>query len=409
MVREVIGPDKILMTCCSSSGPTRLNSLGLSAEEWVDVVDWITMENVGLAPKSVEWPGIEAEAMLHKGIAASKSQAGTPAITISYFTYPDGAYLGWAIARYWGVGNWATTLWGRMPVDPPDAKEEAELILPFNQWEAAHALEAPGRDVCDLQLAFIRASRDNGWRDEHGRDNWDRLRRWPEILTRNNLGYEIVTTRVMESGTPPLSTSLPLVLDGCTHVSDLVCQVLRDFVARGGRLWVAPPLGDCDERAQPRASSLVATLQNDKNLRERVLVIDPEVGPQAIAGLIRQGHLAPRIRKISGPEGWSARLRVHGSKLCLHLLNAKLQGEPHPTVVDGRGGQILYRIATQPAREPLVLEVDCAGLPKFDQAMLESPDLAVPRTAAIRATSDRHVRLTTNLEGIRLYAVAELT
>ena len=407
MVREVIGPDKILMTCCSSSGPTRLNSMGLSAEEWVDVVDWITMENVGLAPKSVEWPGIEAEAMLHKGIAASKSPAGTPAITISYFTYPDGAYLGWAIARYWGVGNWATTLWGRLPVDPPDAKEEAELILPFNQWEVAHPLDAPGRDVPDLQLAFIRASRDNGWRDARGHDSWDRLRRWPEYLTRNYVGYEIVTTRVLKTGT--VSTSLPLVLDGCTHVSDLVCQVLRDFVARGGRLWVAPPLGDCDERAQPRASSLVATLQNDKNLRERVLVIDPEVGPQAIAGLIRQGHLAPRIRKISGPEGWSARLRVHGSKLCLHLLNAKLQGEPHPTVVDGRGGQILYRIATQPAREPLVLEVDCTGLPKFDQAMLESPDLAVPRTAAIRATSDRHVRLTTNLEGIRLYAVAELT
>ena len=305
------------------------------------------------------------------------------------------------------MGNWATTLWGRLPVDPPDAKEEAELILPFNQWEVAHPLVAPGRDVCDLQLAFIRASRDNGWRDEHGRDSWDRLRRWPEFLTRNNVDYEIVTTRVLETGTPPLSTSLPLVLDGCAHVSDGVAKVLRDFVARGGRLWVVPPLGERNERAQPRQQSLLDTLQQGKNLRERVLVVDPEVGPQAIAELIRQGKFVPRIRKMSGPEGWSARLRVHGSQLCLHLLNAKLQGEPHPTIVDGKGGQVLYRIATEPAREPLVLEVDCTGLPQFDQALLESPDLPTARAVAIRA-SGPHARLTINLDGIRLYAVARL-
>jgi hypothetical protein len=289
------------------------------------------MENVGLAPRSAQWPGIEAEAMLHKGVAASKSAAGAPAITISYFTYPDGAYLGWAISRYWGVGNWATTLWGRLPADPPDGKEEAELVLPYNQWELAHPLEAPGRDVCDLQLAFIRAARDNGWRDARGRDSWDRLRRWPEHLTRNNVSYQIVTTRALEGAAPLLSTSLPLVLDGCAHLSDHVCETIRDFVTRGGTLWVAPPLGDRDERAQPRAQSLLAALQEDTILRQRVVVIDPELGPEILTEMVRKEAFAPRIRPISGPAGWSARLRVHGPRLCLHLLNGKLQGEPHPT------------------------------------------------------------------------------
>jgi hypothetical protein len=405
MVRETIGPDKILMTCCSTSGPLVLNGDGLSLEECIDEVDWVMMENVGLSPKSVQWPGIEAEAMLHKGIAASKSPAGAPAITISYFTFPDGAYLGWAIARYWGVGNWASTLWGRLPVDPPGAKEEAELILPYNQWETAHALDAPGRDVADLQLAFIRASRDNGWRDAQGRESWDRVHRWAEYLTKNDLGYRFVTTRELEAGSQKLSTSLPLVLDGCAHVSDRVCQALRDFVTRSGRLCVAPPLGDHNELAQPRTKSLLETLMEDKSLQERVLVIDPELGPAILPELMRKEQLAPRIRQVSGPTGWSARLRLHGQRLCLHLLNANLQGEPHPTIVGGRGEKILYRINAEPPREPLVLEVDCAGLPSLDQATLESPDLGAPRPVTVKSAGNEHLQLTLNLEGIRLYAM----
>jgi len=379
--------------------------MGLSAEEWTDEVDWIMLENVGLSPKSVQWQGVEPEAMLHKGIAASKSPAGAPAITTSYITFPDGAYLGWAIARFWGVGNWASTLWGRMPVDPPGAKEEAELILPYNQWETAHALEAPGRDVIDLQLAFIRASRDNGWRDAQGRESWDRIRRWAEYLTKNNVGYEIVTTRKLEAGSPKLSTSLPLVLDGCAHVSDRVGQALRDFVTRGGRLWVAPPLGDHNELAQPRVKSLLEILMQDKILQERILVIDPELGPAILAELARKEQFAPRIRQISGPTGWSARLRLHGQRLCLHLLNANLQGEPHPTIVGGRGEKILYRINTEPAREPLVLEVNCSGLPMLYDATLESPDLQGSRDVVVQSDKIGLMQLSINLEGVRLYAM----
>jgi hypothetical protein len=405
MVRETLGPDKLLMTCCSSSGPLRLNGMGLSAEEWIDEVDWVMMENVGLSPRSVEWPGIEPEAMLHKGIAASRSPAGAPAITISYFTFPDGAYLGWAISRYWGVGNWASTLWGRLPVDPPGAKEEAELVLPYNQWETAHALEAPGRDVIDLQLAFIRASRDNGWRDAQGRDAWQRVQRWPEYLTRNNVGYRFVTTRDLEADPSRLSTSLPLVLDGCAHVSDRVCQTLREFVTRGGRVWVAPPLGECNEFAQPRAKSLLELLREDASMQQRIVVIDPELGPGIVPELIRKELFAPRIRYVNGPNGWSARLRVHGQRLCLHLLNANLQGEPHPTIMDGRGGQILHNIHAEPAREPLVLDVNCTDLPGLSGATLESPDLQGPRAVAAQSGKIGRWQMSINLEGVRLYAV----
>lgn len=405
VVRETIGPDKILMTCCSSSGPLLLNGMGLSAEEWVDVVDWVTMENVGLEPQSIQWPRIESEAMLHKGIAASKSASGAPAITISYFTYPDGAYLGWAIARYWGVGNWATTLWGRLAVDPPDGKEDAVLIRPFNAWETAHPLAVPGRDVCDLQLAFIRAARDNGWRDAQGRDSWQRSSRWVEYLTTRSVGYGFITTRDLEAAPPKLSASLPLVLDGCADVSDRVARVLREFVVRGGRLWVAPPFGERDEHARPRPKSLLKMFQEDSATQAGVTVIDPELGPAALPELMRQQHFVPRIRVVGGPAGWSARLRVHGERLCVHLLNARLEGVPHPTVKGARGEPILYRINTKPARQPLVLDVDGAGLPEFGPAALESPDLPAARPVRFAALGNGRVRLTIDLEGVRLYGV----
>jgi len=98
-------------------------------------------------------------------------------------------------------------------------------------------------------------------------------------------------------------------------------------------------------------------------------------------------------------------LRLHGQRLCLHLLNANLQGEPHPTIVGGSGEKILYRINTEPASEPSVLEVDCAGLPSLNQAALESPDLDAPRTVTVESIGNERLKLTLNLEGIRLYAL----
>lgn len=146
-------------------------------------------------------------------------------------------------------------------------------------------------------------------------------------------------------------------------------------------------------------------LNEDKTLRQQVLVIDPELGPAILAELTRKQAFAPRLRQISGPTGWSARLRLHGQRLCLHLLNANLQGEPHPTILGGRGEQILYRINAEPAREPLVLEVDCAGLPSLAHATLDSPDLPAARPVIIESAGNERLRLTLNLEGIRLYAM----
>ena len=172
MIRRVIGAERVLMTCCASSGPTRLNSLGLSYEHFISSCDWVMLENCGLSASTVNWPRVEPEAMLHKAVAESKKPgASAPTVACSYTVFEDGAYLGWAIAQFWGVQNWVSTLIQPLTAEAADFKEEAELIASLNRWDRAHEL-AEGRDVAEVRVAFLRGAKETGWHNAQGRDHW---------------------------------------------------------------------------------------------------------------------------------------------------------------------------------------------------------------------------------------------
>ena len=89
-----------------------------------------------------------------------------PAIALSYTVYDIGGYLGWCLSRFWGVGNWSSTLPGRFPVDPADGKEIHEIIGPINNWEEKYSdlHPADGHDVIEVRLASNRIERKCGWR-----------------------------------------------------------------------------------------------------------------------------------------------------------------------------------------------------------------------------------------------------
>ena len=120
-----------------------LNSMGLSYESFIDSCDWVMLENCGLAADTAAWVPREPEAMLHRSVAASKP-GGAPALAATYFVFADGAYLGWAIARFWGVDNWATTLLQGPFPDGTAEHEEPELVGDLNRWEEREALPGPG-------------------------------------------------------------------------------------------------------------------------------------------------------------------------------------------------------------------------------------------------------------------------
>ncbi len=405
MVKQTIGPDRTLLTCCSSSGPTALNSLGLSYESFIEACDWVMLENCGLAADTAAWMPREPEAMLHRSIAGLKSgsaAAGTPALAASYFAFADGAHLGWAVARFWGVDNWATTLLQGPFPDGTVEHDEPELVGGLNRWEEREALPGPGLDVPDLVIAFLRASRDNGWADAAGRDHWDLARTWAEACNHRNLGYRLLLSAELSAGGLRPDPRVPLVLDGCSHLSDADGTALAAFLDGGGTLIVAPPLGTHDERGVRRDVPLADRLQG------RLIVAGDGAAAERIVRLLAAGTLIPRLRLVSGPTGWAVRLRIHGGLPVLHLMNRELRGIEHPTL-EGRPPKtrVLHRIEARAAQEPLVIDVDLTGTAcaAWRGASLGSPELAVPRAVGLENRGDGAARLTIDLSGLRMYAV----
>lgn len=409
MVKRTIGPDKILLTCCSSSGPRILNSLGLSYESFVGACDWVLMENCGLAADTVAWARKEPEALLHKSIAVLKASGGrTPAVAISYFLFPDGAYLGWAMARFWGVSNWASTLLQGPFEDLEAGKEEAELTGPYNRWEKEHGPEGAGDDVLEAAVVFTRATRDNGWADGHGREHWERARDWGAALADRNMGYRFVLGPELESPQALAALGVPLVLDGCACMSDRQADALRAFLAAGGKAVVSPPLGSHDERGFARAAPLHEELRGGREpTRALVLVRDGEGAAEVLERLVSSSVLVPRVRVIAGPENWAVRIRVNDDRLVIHLLNRGLQGTEHPDI-RGRPStsRVLHRIVGAESTEPLELLVE-HPLALWRSATLASPELPGRRDVRVTRSGSAPgaVRLSIDLRGIRIYAM----
>lgn len=405
-VKRIIGPNRVLMTCCSSSGPQVLNSLALSYENMITACDWVMLENCGLAADTVHWSQAEPEAMLHKSIGRTKS-ADTPAIACSYTVYPDGAYLGWALARFWGATNWISTLTPGLHEDPGDSKEEAQLIAPYNNRESQHDNTDLGRDVVELSLAFLRANKENGWKDAAGQEYWEHANRWSLALLERNIGYRFVLTPDFEDPQRLLAENAPLILDGCACLSDAQSRCLREYLRLGGRIWALPPLGTHTTDNERRKVAVLDELQTDKTAQCALVILDPKDGPNVLNNLIVSGAFTPRIRVIANND-WRIRLRQTTQGIVIHLLNQALEGVEHPTVKDRWGqAKVLKEIRSKASGAPLVFEVNFAGLrpASWSQAVVLSPELPDSRETHVEQIDQHRLRLTVDLTGVRLYAM----
>lgn len=393
-IKAILGPDRPLMTCCSHSGSLYLNSLGLSYEYFMEPCDWVMLENNGMNVGTVEWSRPEPDAMLHKAIAAAKSSSGrsAPSIACSYALFPDGAQLGWSLSQFWGVCHWVSTCIHGLERDPEPFHEEAELIAPFYRWEVAHPL-AEGEDVAEVRIAFPRAVKEAGRRDERGRDLWTRVAEWVNALRKRDIGYRFVLEEELADAERLQADRRPLILDFCTILDEAQQAALRQFARRGGTLLVVPPVD--------------AELQGPG-----VKILDSFDGANTLEDLIRKGILSPRLRRISGDSGRRLRLRVHEGRLVLHVLNESLEGVPHPTIVDGfMGGKVLQGIRSLASEELLGVEIDLSDLPgDWASPVLLSPELPAPRPVRMERLADgRRIRLTIDLRGVRLYARVQET
>ncbi|MCC7517675.1 MAG: hypothetical protein IT578_00655 [Verrucomicrobiae bacterium] len=407
-VREWIGRDKVLMTCCSSSGERILNSLALSNENFVHVLDWVLLENTGIGVETARWKERAVAANLEWSIARSRPEKPAPAVILSYAVYEDAAYLGWALARFMGVANWYSSFTAGLQEPPPDLTEDPDgFILAYNQWEHRRdGAQGRGAPTTDLRIVFARANKENGWKDVAGLDHWSRVKRWGHACLDANVGFRFLLTGELEDPEALRSGGTPVVLDGCAHVSDTAFEALRRFAKGGGEVWWVAPFGTHRETGEPRARPLAEDLRALAAAEAKVIEVDGVEEPAAaVVRFIAEGRLKPSVRVNGAGGAWKARLFRGEDGWSLRLLNAQVEGIEHPSVI-ARGGhhKVMQRLVSRAPQEPLAIEIVVPKNSGVARLRADSPEWDEPREVRAEAAGEGVLRFSVDIRKVRLYA-----
>ncbi|MCC6286270.1 MAG: hypothetical protein IT249_00145 [Chitinophagaceae bacterium] len=403
MIKTTLG-DKPLMTCCSNTGPIVLNAVALNLEKMAPYLDLFMLENVGTNIRNTAWMDMEAEALHQKDIAQKAGNA--PAMALSYSIFEKGAYFGWALARFWGVANWSSTLNTRIEEDPKNALDDDAAITKSNNWEKqfSDVFYRDGEDIPEVRLVNNTYCKDNGWRDEKGHEHWDRSMAWTKSFIKNNIGYRFVRTEELADAIALLKEKTPLIMDGVACIADRQYKALQQFLSKGGRLWLSLPFGTHDEKGFVRSVPLSQTLlqQHKKN----ITVIDSALYAQPLEQLIAAKKIKPYIKQVKGDDGWTVRARNYKGKFVLHFMNTRLIAVPDE-VNDLSGIPIMKDMQSGISDNIITYEINTSVIP-VGELMVMSPEWNdAQRKAIIKSLNKNTVTLTVDLNGAAIYAVAQ--
>lgn len=404
MIKGVIG-DRPLMTCVSSSGPIILNGLSLNVERMAPQLNFFMLENVGINIRCVDWVRMDAEALNQKDIALKRGH--TAALALSYTIYEKGGYLGWSLARFWGVANWASTLNGRLVEDPPDAMEIEDIVGPCNNWETRYSdlKYQESRDFTEVRLVSSLDCRENGWRNDKGREQWDSVKAWSAYLVQNDTGYRIVRSEELADEKALCSERTPLVLDNLGCVSDAQWEAIKKYLALGGPAWIALPFGVRDEKGIKRKVPLSKLLAKMKHKKLTILPSATTADP--LKWLIGKKKFQPALRQVSGDKKWTARIKYYNDKPVIHFLNTALKAVAHPRIKDMSGTPVLKDIQSDSRDNLLVYELDSRLVTLPELAVMSPEWEGRQKKADLRKTGDNITRISVNLDGVKIYAVAQ--
>lgn len=402
MVKEVVG-EKPVLTCCSSTGPIILNSISLNLEKIADIVDFYMLENVGVNTRSVNWMEKDAEALQQKDIAEKRGNA--PAMALSYTIYKDGGYMGWALARFWGVANWASTFHQRLIEDPVDKLEVEDMIKWCNNWEVKNSdlNWHNAKDLTEVRLVYNYYCRINGWRAADGTEHWDKVKQWSKHLLNNSVSYRFVRYKELEDAASIAAEKTPLILDGVACLSNAQFTAIEKYLAKGGIAWLALPFGTHDEKGHIRPHPLSDQILKKKY--KNLQVVETATKHVSLAQLIKEEKFKPIIKQIAGDKGWSLRMRRHGDKKVIHFMNTKLVASPHPTIKDISGLPVIDKINSGIVNNKLIFEIDKSV--KLPALSLMSPELGTSSQNIIIKNVGRKQLMEVDLSGVRIYAAAQ--
>lgn len=404
LIKRTVG-DIPLMTCCSSSGPIILNALSLNLEKLSQNLDFLVLENCGISVNSTNWLPMDAEALHQKDIAAKRGNA--PAIALSYSIYEDSAYLGWALSRFWGVGNWSSTLNQRLEKDPDDANEIQDLVAFNNSWEIKNSdlNHMCGEDFIEARLVSNHYCRENGWRDSNGKEHWDKIRNWSKALVKNNIGYRFVRSLELSNVQALLSETTPLICDGLGCLSIAQFDAIVAFLDSGGTVFMSLPFGEYDEKGFKRDFPLSLLIEN-KNY-ENLHIIESSTDGDPLQSLIGTGLFTPSIIQLNGNQQWVARLRSYDDKITIHLMNSELIPVPHSHLKNNAGIPILEKINTNKSDSTIIYKISIKDT-NFRNFVIMSPEIPTKtRNVVIIKENEGSVEISLDLSEIGIYAVAQ--
>lgn len=252
-VKETVGTDFPLMSCCSSSSAKTLNGSGMSAEIMCRSLNNVMLEICGeIVSDEFNYSERIPDFMLHKAIA---DKHGYPNIGLGYAHNPDSAFVIWAFNKIFGSSAWISTLTGRFGVAEEIRKtipDEADIIQEAYGFEQQHEELFRGESTAKLAVLF---SLDNLM--YNGCSQADYSQPWHDITTelfRQNIQFDVVLDI-------PSSDKYPfLLLSNLDCVSAEISNQLLDYMKQGGTIIASGLLGFRDERGELKEKSFLTDL-----------------------------------------------------------------------------------------------------------------------------------------------------
>ena len=359
VVKETVGNDFPLMSCCSSSSLKSLDGNGLNAGIMSKSLNHIMLEICGeIITEKSDYSKRLPDLMLHKAIAKNK---GIPNINLGYAHNPDSAFIVWAINKMFASNPWISTLTGRFNVPEEirkDIPDEADIIREAYNFEKHHEDLFCGESAADLAVLF---SLDNLLYNGCAQSSYSQP--WHDTvigLFKQNIQFDVV----LNIPAPDEYPVLLLVNFDCVS-SETGCR-LRDYMKNGGTVIAVGLLGFRNERGVLSEKTFLADsgieLVNEKFDRKipaadlfdrsrctpqnsfsshdiycngRKIEADqwinfgslhwlPETSTDGISEKVIP-LLPSNDIEVSCPENWTYRIMKDGDRYFIHLLNSNIE------------------------------------------------------------------------------------
>lgn len=366
MVKETVGPEVMLTTCCSThNSPLGAMGIAMSAESFSKHCDFLMQEICSPDDRLLSWPAVACDCALFESFAASKDMLYLP---LAYAHCPDLARLAWGVSKFWSNNLWLSTLKGRLSGAPAEIgalPEEADLWKGITSWEEEHAELFTGKPAARLGLYHNVPSRDFS---SYTSDTSQRI--CHELLEANIQFKMISLVELLGSQWQEDIDVLMLLNTEC--LSQAERTAVTAFAATAGKRVVA--LG----RAGIKDETGKTLPEGMKSLESRMICLGHQAEPKEYLK-----YLPPAEVRVSiDGHHWRWRIKRTSDSWIVIFLATEATADYYEGIRNAMAGspvirKLLYKEA--PAGTALSLEFPCS----ITQAELHSPDITEGRSGIL--------------------------